>query len=184
MGDKQLKKNAIKNFEKIREKRTISKESQKLIFGRLISNFAIGISFIILILSYYLATFYIPKNITEIIYHISALTLLVFTIIIFEVGYRKDNGKYALTGLELLVFALISLFAPYIYYVFSKTAIITCILVMTVYFIIKIIVIYNKEKNVALKQNDDINTIIKKESQDYLAKKVSKTKKEKKSLIE
>lgn len=174
-----MKKNTITNFEKIREKRTLSKENQKAIFGRLISNFAIGVSFIILMLSYYLATFYISKNITEVIYHVSASILLIVTITIFEIGYKKDDGKYALIGLEILIFALISLFAPYIYYVFNKITIISCILLMTVYYIIKIIVIYNKEKNLALKINDDIDTIIKKESQDNMAKKASKSRTEK-----
>lgn len=165
-----MKKSTIKNFEKMREKRNLSSKAKKSISKRLISNFAICLSFIALILLYYIATFYIKKDITTIIYHVISFIFLVTAIILFEIGYKKDSGKYALTGLEMLIVALFSLFSPHIYYVFNRISIIICLLVMTLYYIVKIIVIYNKEKNKALKEFDDINTIVKKESKDNLAK--------------
>lgn len=171
-----MKKNVVKNFEEIVESRSITEETKKIISRRIISNFAFGVSFIILILAYRLSSFSISNNIAEIIYSISSLVFILLTIITFEVGYKKDDGKFAITGIELLVFSLLSLFSPYIFHIFNYKYITAILCIGTLYYIIKIITIYNKEINKAFKENNDISVIIKKESQDKLAKKFGKVK--------
>lgn len=166
-----MKKNIMKDFEEIVESRNLSEDAKKIISKRIISNFAFGISFIILLLSYNIASIWIYRNTAEIIYYVSAMVFLLLTIITFEVGYKKDDGKYAITGIEILIFSLFSLFAPYIFYIFNSKYITAMVCLVTLYYIVKIIVIYNKEKSKAFKENNDISVIIKKESEDKLAKK-------------
>lgn len=171
-----MKKNIMKNLDKIAESRNISEETRTLIYRRLISNFAFAISFIILILTYKFASGLLPMNMAEIIYSVASIVFIIFTIIVFEIGYKKDDGKFAVTGIELLMFSLLSLFSPYIFYVFNYKYMTAILGIGTLYYIVKIIVIYNKEMNKAFKENNDISVIIKKESQDKLAKKFGKVK--------
>ena len=107
-----MKKNMLKDIENIKQERKLSKETEKIIKNELIAYWAIGISFIILIMIFQIATSALPKNIAIKIYNVCSIELLIFTIVVFEVAYKKDNGKLALCGVETLVISIYTLFAP------------------------------------------------------------------------
>jgi len=162
----------MKNLEKMKNNRTISLEVKKELSEKIISNFAMSTSFLILALTYFIATFYITRESAELIYKISAGIFIIFTVIVFERAYKFDSGAKAIAGIELLAFSMFSLFAPFIFFTFAPQYLSMMILGMTLYYVIKILITYAVGKNKALKSTDDINVIIKKESQDDMAKNV------------
>ena len=45
-----------------------------------------------------------------------SIILTVAMVTFFEISYRKDNLKYALTGIELLILNILVTYIPYVYY--------------------------------------------------------------------
>ena len=165
-----MKKNVLNQIEKIKKERKISKEVDKKIKDRIIVNSAICIALVMLIATYMMAANMLPKEWTKMFYSVSSIVFLIFTIIVFEIGYKKDSGKLAISGVELLAISIFSLFAPYIFLKYNYTVIYGAIIIVLIYYIIKIIRIYQLEKKNYIKTIDDIQEIIKKESKDELAK--------------
>ena len=175
---KNLNKNIMKNLEKIQEKRKLSVDTKKKIKDRAISNWAICISAIILILAFTVTANLITKQISILIYNICAMGILVFSLIVLEIAYKKDSGKWAICGIEILILSVFALFLPYIFYRTNKLIVYIFITIVTIYYIAKIIKIYFSEKKKYLTEISDITNIVKKESQDEIAKKdTSSTKK-------
>lgn len=91
---------------------------------------------------------------------------LIATIILFEIAYRKDNGKIAMYGIEALIIAIITLFLPYIMFELdSKHQKIYAFMgeYIATYYAIKCIYISIKRKKKYSKEVSDIKEIIKKE---------------------
>ena len=166
-----MNKNILKKMEKIEEKRKLPDEVKKKIKDRAISNWAICISAIILVLTFKISANFLPKQATALIYNVCAIEILIFSLIVLEIAYKKDNGKWAICGIEILVLAVFTLFSPYIFYRANNSVIYVFIAIMTIYYIAKIIRIYFLEKKQYLLGISDITNIIKKESQDEVAKK-------------
>ena len=167
---KNLNKNIMKNIEKIQEKRKLSVDTKKKIKDRAISNWAICISAIILILAFTVTANLITKQIAILIYNICAMGILVFSLIVLEIAYKKDSGKWAICGIEILILSVFALFSPYIFYRTNKLIVYIFITIVTIYYIAKIIKIYFSEKKKYLTEISDITNIVKKESQDEIAK--------------
>lgn len=166
-----MKKNALNNIEKIKEKRTISKEVKDSIIARIVANWAICIAINILLMALKMASNLLDKSVATFIYNAYSIEILIFSIIVLEVAYHKDSGKWAISGIEMLILAILMLFAPYIFFRFTNKIIYAIIVFITVYYICKIIIIYCKEKKQYLLNISDIQEIIKKESQDDKAEK-------------
>lgn len=166
-----MNKNILKKMEKIEEKRKLPDEVKKKIKDRAISNWAICISAIILVLTFKISANFLPKQATDLIYNVCAIAILVFSLIVLEIAYKKDSGKWAICGIEILVLAVFTLFSPYIFYRANTIFIYIFIIITTIYYIAKIIKIYFSEKKQYLFEISDITNIIKKESQDEVAKK-------------
>ncbi len=78
-----------------------------------------------------------------------ALGIIFFTIIIFEVSYRKKSFKFCFIGIELLICAVLSLYIPYIYlHTTRKLRMEIMILpaILVVYYAIKSILIFKQKK--------------------------------------
>ena len=136
----------------------------------------------ITILVYFLITnilfFNIPQNIFLVIVKILASISAIATIAAFEIGYRKKNDSLFLNGFEFLVFSVILLYLPYIY--IYKDAIAKLFLMLTsvfftVYYIIKIGVIYVKTKINHKNNLSDIRDLLKPEDKGYLHEESNKT---------
>lgn len=163
-------KSVVKQIEKLKEEQKMSENIKNKIQERIIVNSAICISIIMLVAIFELAANHLNQKIATTTYNIYSIIFLLFTLVIFEIGYKKDSGKWALTGVEILIVSLIVLFAPYLFIKFNKIIIYIIMILITLYYIIKISTIYVKENKKYKKSLSDIPQIIKKESKDELAK--------------
>ena len=90
---------------------------------------------------------------------------LVFAIIKFEQGYKNDNEGIFLTGIELLVLAIITLFMTVLISTdehFFQSTIMGISIFVAVYYILKSFVIRGKIRKQHKKQVSDVRDIIKK----------------------
>lgn len=161
-----MKKIELENIEKIKEKRELSKEAKDKIIGRAVANGAIGIAICILIYTFKIASNLLVKEAATFVYNVYSIEILVFALILLEIAYKKDSGKWAASGMEMLVLAVFMLFSPYIYLKFNNKIMYPIIATVAIYYIAKVIAIYFMEKKQYLNDISDIQDIIKKESQD------------------
>ena len=120
-------------------------------------------------------------------YKIASFLILILSIIILEIGYKKDNGYIALNSLEILFLAATILFMPYKLNVGSelqRKSITIIGFYIIIYYFIKAIIVYKYEKKIAIKTNNDIKDIIEKNDKDLIKeekekriKKINSTKK-------
>ena len=103
----------LTNIENIKQERNLSKEIENKIKNRIIANWAICIAFIILIMTFQIAANVLPKITAIKIYNVCSIELLIFTLVLFEVAYIKDNGQFAICGIELLVISIFYSFYNY-----------------------------------------------------------------------
>ena len=96
---------------------------------------------------------------------IFSLGFIIFTIILFEISYKKENGKLAINGLESFAFSICILFSTYMYTMYMKDFDIYISLVsytFAIYYIIKSIIISKRMKKKYIQSLSDIGEIIKK----------------------
>ena len=144
-------------------------KTRKEIFTNLILAIGMVLYFIFLIMGSADST----KTSRTLDFRIFSLVLLFVSICLFEIAYKKENGKIAINGIEFLVIALITLFFPYIVFELDRTHQIYYFMTsgyIAVYYIIKSIVISKRAKTKYKKQESDIKEIVKKEEkkEDYL----------------
>ena len=107
---------------------------------------------------------------------IASLVILFISIIIFEIAYHKDSGKIAINGIEMLMLAIHTLT---IWNVVNKidisfqTYILFSTYAFAIYYILKSILIYTREKRKYLKSLSDIHEIV---SKDPIKKEAKKRK--------
>ena len=96
---------------------------------------------------------------------IFSLIILAGTIILFELAYKKDEGRYCIFGIESLILAIITLFLTYVVVFLSdkfKMILVLTSLLFAVYYISKSIIIYTKIKREFNKNKSDVKYIVKK----------------------
>ena len=93
-----------------------------------------------------------------------SISILIFSIILFERSYKKIDLTLFAHGLEALFVAIVTLCEVYIYQLFiDKFVMVIAIesLLISVYYIIKCVRIYNKTKKEYLRSLNDISEIVK-----------------------
>lgn len=97
---------------------------------------------------------------------IITIIFLFIAIYIFEKAYKKDNGKIAIEGIEILVIATGILTTQYITNRFNfriKNYALAESYIFAIYFVLKSIVIYTQGRREIEKSLSDISEIVKKE---------------------
>ncbi len=166
------KNNKIKKAEKLEIQEEVEKELKNnkklpkeeqyklnsIVFQNLCTIIVIMVYFIFLILGF--INIEIPVLITD--FKVFSLTILALAIIFFEIAYKKDSGKYCITGIEMLVLSLVTVALMYITIMYpAKYIYITSAVsfVFAIYYVGKAIVLYCKtKKNYSI---DSMNKIIK-----------------------
>ncbi len=166
-----MKKIIEKSLDEEKNKRKLSDEVIKKITYRVISNAAICISFVIVFFSFIIAEQFLDKFYTINILKACSIIFLIYAITLMEIAYKKDSEKCALSGIEILMLSVATLFFPYVLYQGSRIILYILITITTLYYIAKIIRISNFEKKQYILGVSDIPEIIKKESHDEMAKK-------------
>ena len=163
-----MKKSVIDKIEKeINEKTKLPNEVKEKIKKEVFTNIAVASVIILYLIFIILGSVGSVKNVRAIDLNIFSIIFLGMTIFLFEVAYRKDDGKLAIYGIESLIVAIFTLFLPYIIFELNKTDkkyYLMASIYIASYYILKSIVIAIKTKNKYMNSNiSDIKEIVKKE---------------------
>ena len=112
---------------------------------------------------------------------------LVLGLVMLERAYKKDSGKMALSGVELLCLSMHSLSINHViaFYQYDfRFYLLTSSYVFAIYYVLKSIIIYTREKRRYLKNLSDISEIVKEEPIKKEAKKRRKVRSVKQNIEE
>ncbi len=148
----------------------------KVIFKNLLK--AIGIMCYFIILNFA----YTRMNLDRLINDIEVFSgiFLVLGLVFLERAYKNDDGKIAISGIELLCLSMHSLSINHVitFYKYDfRLYLLTSSYIFAIYYVLKSIVIYTKEKRKYLKDLSDISEIVKEEPIKKEAKKRRKNNK-------
>lgn len=160
-----IEKNIVELGNRIKEERKLPEDRKKDIYVNVFRNVITAILLTVYFFGVNLINLYMNEN--TFVYQINAFSiiLLIASIVIFEKAYNKDDDRTAILGMEILVLALVTLFLRYVTtkynfdYIFCLTAL---TIIFLVYYIIKSVVTYVKEKKEYIKSLSDIKEIVKK----------------------
>lgn len=155
--------NEIKN-NNMTYKEEIAKSYKDIFINIMYAN-AIVIYFILLIIARKLA---IPTIFFNII-RACSIILILLTVGIFEIAYKKDSGKYAVKGIEFMFLSISTLITlkVFLHYNNKLISFMTSIaLLFSIYYVGKSIVIYIKQKKEAKKYKNDIRKIANKKQRE------------------
>ena len=111
----------------------------------------------------YVGSYKLEENIFFYGIKYASFLLLLISIIIFEIAYRKDKGTIAISGIETLILSINTLVSVNVIKKLNisfQNYIIGSIIVFFLYYILKIIIIYTKYKREYLKGLSDIQEIV------------------------
>lgn len=152
---------------KIEEK---NKKLPKGISQGILKNILKNLIVAIFIMAYFITLNILYMNLQENILlgtvKICATALLVAGIIIIEIAYKKDNGTLAITGIEVLILSMHSLFINHVTKVLNydfRLYLLTSSYVFAIYYVLKTIIIYTKSRRKYLLSFSDVSDIVKKD---------------------
>ena len=154
-----------------------------IIFKNLLK--AIGIMAYFIILNFA----YTRMNIERLMNDIEVFSgiFLVLGLVMLERAYKKDSGKLALSGVELLCLSMHSLSINHVitFYQYDfRFYLLSSSYVFAIYYVLKSIIIYTREKRQYLKNLSDISEIVKEEPIKKEAKKRRKVRSDKQNIEE
>ena len=161
--------NKEKNDEiiKIEEK---NKKLPKGISQGILKNILKNLIVAIFIMAYFITLNILYMNLQENILlgtvKICATALLVAGIIIIEIAYKKDNGTLAITGIEVLILSMHSLFINHVTKVLNydfRLYLLTSSYIFAIYYVLKAIIVYTKSRRKYLLSFSDVSDIVKKD---------------------
>jgi len=125
---------------------------------------AIGVMCYFMILNYAYTRMNIERLTGDI--EVFSGTFLVLGILALEEAYKKDSGQIAVTAIELIVLSIHSLSIMHITTLFKydfRVYLLTSSYIIAIYYVLKAIIIYTKERKSYLKGLSDIPEIVKEE---------------------
>lgn len=152
--------------EEITKKRKMTSEVIDQINQRIFYNCLVAIGVMLYICAIDVVYICAKQQMISVALKVFAMFLIVLTIGIFEFSYRKESGKMAIIGIELLIFSIIVLYIPQIYVNLDK--LVCQILLFTpifcaIYYIAKSILIYLKTEKEYQNNLSDVKEIVKDE---------------------
>lgn len=145
----------------------------------IVKDIIINVIYLILIVIYLVCfniqgTLLAVETLTQFI-NISSMVFLVISIIMLEVGYRKENTKIFINGIEFFILAIFTLLIKHMPKVLENTMksyVEVGLYASIAYYILKLAIIFTKDKHEQLKNLSDIKEIVKEEP----TKKITKRK--------
>lgn len=152
--------------EEITKKRKMTKEVKEKINQRIFCNCLVAIGIMLYICAIDVVYIYTKQEVVTIALKVFAMLFIAVTVGTFELAYRKDNGKMAVVGIELLIFSVIILYIPKIYV--NVDQLLCQILLLTplfcsIYYIAKSMMIYFKTEKEYQNNLSDVKEIVKDE---------------------
>ena len=156
-----------KEEKKAKEKK-LPKEVSQAILKKIVFNVLKAIAIIIYFVILNLA--YIRMDRERLIGDIEIFsgTFLVLGIVFLELAYRKDSGEKAITAIEFIVLSLHSLSIMHVISMYKydfRLYLLTSSYIFAIYYVLKAIIIYTKERKKYLNSLSDISEIVKKDQQ-------------------
>lgn len=163
-----MKKSTIERIEEeINQKTKLPNEVKEKIKKEVFTNIVIASIAILYLIFIILGSEGSTKNVRTTDLNIFCMLFLGVAIYLFEIAYRKDNGKLAMYGIESLVVAIFTLFLPYIIFELNeknKEYYLTATIFVASYYILKSLTVSIKTKNKHMNINiSDVKEIVKKE---------------------
>lgn len=160
------KKKNIENISKvIEEKRKIPKDIKNKINTKRFQNAAIAIIAFIYLGALNLGMINIPTENYLMDLKVFSMLLLIGSIILFEVAYKKDKGEIFLHGIEAMVAAIFTEYLIYMYSIFYNTfgsIVLSFGILCLIYYAVKVLILKKKIIKEYNKSLIDINEIVKK----------------------
>ncbi len=144
----------------------MSKEYEKKANKKIFRNIIIAIVILAFCILKILGYMNIREDTFVVDLKVFSISILIFSIILFERSYKKIDLTLFTHGLEALFVAIVTLCEVYIYQLFiDKFVMVIAIesLLISVYYIVKCVRIYNKTKKEYLRSLNDISEIVKEE---------------------
>ncbi len=135
--------------QEIKSKKTVTEEQQKKMNGEVFKNIIIAIAIVLFLNCIILGFINIENSIFIVDLKVFAVSLLAVAIGIFEFAYKKDSGKAAIYGIEILLLALCMLAFIYIDIMLNSKFVIIAVLLtyaIAIYYTAKSIIVYKKMK--------------------------------------
>ena len=161
-----MKKKEIEKLDKLNEEMKLTKEAKENIAKKVLKNFLILLNILLFFVILLLVVSHLNKEQTLLMYKTISVCLFVFTLVFFEIAYKKDNDILAIHSIEMLILSLITLINQNTFLEKNSVFVIDLGIFATVYYLVKNFAIYKREKKEFLREQSDIKDIIKKESQD------------------
>lgn len=161
-----MKEKVLEKMEKINEGKKIDEKTKSKIKSIIFDNIIIAIDIVALFIILSISSNHIQKSVMTIICNSLSIIMLLYTIVLFELAYKKDSGKLAMHGIELLALSIITLFTSYMLLEIHTQQIFLVGVYFTIYYVVKILYLCIKEKNKHVTDVSDIKEIVKKESKD------------------
>lgn len=135
--------------QEVKSKKTVTEEQQKKMNGEVFKNIIIAIAIVLFLNCIILGFINIENSIFIVDLKVFALSLLAVAIGIFEFAYKKDSGKAAIYGIEILLLAFCMLVFIYIDIMLNSKFVIIAVLLtyaIAIYYTVKSIIVYKKMK--------------------------------------
>ena len=152
----------------------IPKDVKEKIYAKIFKEIGMAILIFLYFLLLNLGYVKLEKEVFNEDLHNFAGILIMSTVIVFEIAYKKDNGEIALHGVELLVLSIITLFMPYIYFyrgITLKFLYSFSSMYIAIYYAIKSLVVYEREIKKYKDSLSDVKEIVEKSEKSYLDEK-------------
>ena len=148
--------------EEIQKGEKISPKSYKEVYYQIL--YAIGIIIYFFITNY--ICYKMGKEKAVSIIEMFATAFFIIGLIVLEIAYKKDSGKMAITAIELLIISFYSITIMHIVTKFKfdfQIYLLTSSYIIAIYYVLKAIVVYTKERREYLNSFSDIKEIVKKD---------------------
>lgn len=158
---------STKMVEEITEKRKMTGKVKDDLIKNIFYNFLLAIGIIIYICSLNFSYVHFSEKSYNFLSLIFSLLAISLTIGMFEFAYRKDSGKFAIHGIEMLFFSVIVLYMPKMFTnldkLYSQFFLLTP-LYCAIYYVGKSIVMYKKTEKNYQNNLSDVKEILKEET--------------------
>lgn len=167
-----------------KEKTNMYKEKDQKALKKIFINLIIAIFVMLYLVGINLVYGQVQQEGIITVLKISTLLFLAVGLILIELAYKKESGLLLINAIEALIFAIHHLTTMHTIRLYNfdfKMYILTSSYIFSIYYVLKTIIIYTKEKRDYLKSLSDIKDIVKK---DEPLKKEATKKSKKEEIVE
>jgi len=153
-----------KMVEEITIKRKMTEDVKAKLKKRILHNWIFAIIMLVCISVINVSYIVAKQEVIITLIKVFSMILIFFTIVIFELAYRKDSGKMAIVGIEFLVYSIMILYVSFFYRNMQKTISLPYFyipLICIIYYIGKTIILYKRTQNEYQNNLSDVKEIVK-----------------------